>query len=142
MEQNGGFAALLRALGYELYTIGARVFFGPHKEHVGGFNHMAIIVIIEDIEYLVDVGFGGFGLTAPLPIYNGKVIENAIDGVTPEQHRVHFAEISAASRKGYKSWMLQSRRNPEYEWETLYAFEKDLEFFGADYQMYVSLHCI
>lgn len=139
VEQNGGFATLLRTLGYELYTIGARVFLGAHKERVGGFDHMAVIVIIGDIEYLVDVGFGGHGLTAPLPIYNGKVIEDAIDGATPEQHRIHLAEIPLASRKGRKSWMLQIRRNPEYEWETLYAFEKDLEFFRPDYQMYAAL---
>jgi arylamine N-acetyltransferase len=136
MEQNRAFSTLLRTLGYDLYTVGGRVFHGPDKGQVRGFGHMAIILTLDNIEYLVDVGFGGSGLTAPLPIFNGQVIEDPIKGVIPEEHRIHRAEILGSAKKGHKSWMLQSRRNPHSEWENQYSFEKDFEFFGSDYEVY------
>lgn len=135
MEQNGAFSTLLRTLGYDLYTIGARVFHSHDRGQVRGLGHMAIILTLGNVEYLVDVGFGGCGLTAPLPIFNGQVIEDPIKGLIPEEHRIHRAEIPGTAKKGHKSWMLQSRRNPQSEWETQYAFEKDFEFFSPDYEM-------
>jgi arylamine N-acetyltransferase len=97
---------------------------------------MAIILTFDGLEYLVDVGFGGNGLTAPLPIFDGQnVIETPIDGVVPEQHRVILGELKGG-RKGFKSWVFQSRRNQRGDWETVYTFEKDVAFFPADYAVY------
>lgn len=136
MEQNRGFSDLLQTLGYDVYTVGARVHMG--KEYgFGGFAHMAIVVTLDDIEYLTDVGFGGYGLTAAIPIFDGKhIIETPIDGVLPEQHRVTLGELPGAMKKGHKTWLLQSRRTAESEWENIYAFEKDFEFFPRDYEVY------
>lgn len=57
-ELNGLFNELLRALGYTTRLISARVFngtsYGPE------YDHAAIIVTIDDGEYLADVGFGDF----------------------------------------------------------------------------------
>lgn len=58
MEQNGAFSTLLRTLGYDLYTIGARVFHSHDRGQVRGLGHMAIILTLGNVEYLVDVGFG------------------------------------------------------------------------------------
>jgi arylamine N-acetyltransferase len=138
MEQNLCFAMLLQSLKYDFYTIGARVYQGKERGY-GGFNHMAIILTLDNLEYLVDVGFGGFGLTAPLPIFDGqKIIETRIEGVLPEEHRVTLGELKGA-RKGHKSWLFQSRRNQRGDWETAYAFEKDVAFFPADYEVYYPL---
>jgi arylamine N-acetyltransferase len=67
MEHNTLFAAVLFALGYDLYTIATRVYL-PNDLSItgyrGGFGHMASILTLDGIEYLVDVGFGGNGLTA------------------------------------------------------------------------------
>jgi arylamine N-acetyltransferase len=134
MEQNEAFATLLRSLGYILYTVGGRVFM---EGGVGGLGHMAIIVTLYDVEYLVDVGFGGDGLTAPLPIFNGQIIEDPIDGVVPERHRIHLGELPHATKKGHKTWMLQAQRSSECDWDTKYAFEKDFEFFAKDFEVYV-----
>lgn len=132
MELNRAFSTLLRSLGFQLYTIGARVVVG---DHLLGFNHMAMIVTLEDIEYLVDVGFGGYGLTAPLAIFDGEVIEEPISGVIPDEHRVHLDELPGVGRKGHKIWMYQHRQNREANWKTQFVFEKDFEFYGADYEV-------
>lgn len=135
MEQNCAFSTLLRSLGYNLYTIGGRVLQVANNV-VAGFGHMAIILTLDGIEYLVDVGYGSNCLTAPLPIFNGEIMEEPIKGVIPEEHRIHRGELPEASKKGHKIWMLQIRYNPESEWETQYVFEKDFEFFSKDYEMY------
>lgn len=135
MEQNRVFSTVLRSLGYDVYTVGGRVLAGLPPEEVSGFGHMAIILMFDGIEYLVDVGYGSNGLTAPLPIFNGEVIEDAQYGVAPEQHRIHLAEIPGAAKRGHKIWTLQIRRNGEAEWETQYVFEKDFEFFAPDYEV-------
>jgi len=137
MEQNRAFSDLLQTLGYDAYTVGARVHMG-NENGFGGFAHMAIIVTLDGIEYLTDVGFGGYGLTAPLPIFDGRhIIERPIDGVLPEQHRVTMGELPGARKKGHRTWLLQSRRNEESDWEVIYAFEKDFEFFPSDYEVYL-----
>lgn len=135
MEQNRVFSTVLRSLGYDVYTVGGRVLAGLPPGEVNGFGHMAIILMFDGIEYLVDVGYGSNGLTAPLPIFNGEVIEDVQYGVAPEQHRIHLAEIPGAAKRGHKIWTLQMRRNGEAEWETQYVFEKDFEFFARDYEV-------
>ncbi|MFK0291467.1 arylamine N-acetyltransferase [Streptomyces sp. NPDC090442] len=55
-ELNGAFAALLRALGYEVELLSARVF-GP--EGIGiPYDHLALRVRTPTGSWLVDVGFG------------------------------------------------------------------------------------
>ena len=139
MEHNTTFATVLRTLGYTLYTIAARVYLPNDSKSVYavGLIHMASIVTIDGIEYLVDVGFGGNGLTAPLPIFDGDSIETPINGVLPEEHRVRRVELSGAFKNGHKSWILERRQDTQTEWEPLYVFEKDFEFFPDDYEVYV-----
>ncbi len=65
-EANGLFAALLRALGFEVRKLAARVAnaegeFGPN------FDHMALMVAFDNERWLVDVGFGD-SFSEPLSI--------------------------------------------------------------------------
>jgi|SRR5688572_23787751 len=57
-ELNGAFNELLRSLGYQTRLVSARVFNGT--DHGPEYDHAAIIVTIDDGEYLADVGFGDF----------------------------------------------------------------------------------
>ncbi|MBB5137036.1 N-hydroxyarylamine O-acetyltransferase [Thermocatellispora tengchongensis] len=57
-ELNGAFAALLRALGYRVSLLSARVF-GAGGVPGPPFAHMALRVDLEE-PWLVDVGFGAF----------------------------------------------------------------------------------
>ncbi|MFE6749147.1 arylamine N-acetyltransferase [Kitasatospora purpeofusca] len=57
-ELNGAFAALLRALGYRVELLAARVFDGA--EPGPPFDHLALRVEADGVPWLVDVGFGKF----------------------------------------------------------------------------------
>ncbi|MBX2876642.1 MAG: arylamine N-acetyltransferase [Saprospiraceae bacterium] len=58
-ELNGLFYELLLHLGYEVRRVSARVY-SVEKGYSPEFDHMALIVTIENQEYLSDVGFGEF----------------------------------------------------------------------------------
>ena len=63
-ELNGLFYQLLKEFGFTAKMVSARVYTNQ-KSYSAEFDHMAIIVSIEDGYYLVDVGFGEFAyLTA------------------------------------------------------------------------------
>ncbi|MER5355024.1 arylamine N-acetyltransferase [Kitasatospora sp. NPDC002551] len=57
-ELNGAFAALLRALGYRVDLLAARVFDGPRPGPP--FDHLALRVEADGVAWLADVGFGRF----------------------------------------------------------------------------------
>lgn len=56
-ELNGLFAWLLKALGFEVIMISANVYTGKN-DLTPAFDHMVLVVHIDDARYLVDVGFG------------------------------------------------------------------------------------
>src|SRR5215217_8652227 len=57
-ECNGLFHLLLQWMGFDSRMISSRVMTG--KKTGEEFDHMALIVVIEEQEWLVDVGFGHF----------------------------------------------------------------------------------
>ena len=69
-ELNGLFAALLRALGYDVQPCMARVLFRPNPYPL--ITHRANIVTIGNDRYLADVGFGG-----PMPTFAPLIQEGA-----------------------------------------------------------------
>jgi arylamine N-acetyltransferase len=64
-QLNYSFHLLLKQLGYECYPIACRI-------HESDLDHMAIVVE-QDKQYLVDVGFGEYFLTRPIPIVDGCI---------------------------------------------------------------------
>jgi N-hydroxyarylamine O-acetyltransferase len=80
-EANGLFAALLRALGFEVTMLSAEVanaegVFGPH------FDHMTLMVSPKDVStqrWLVDVGFGDSFLE-PLLLDEGSMNQDQVQG--------------------------------------------------------------
>ncbi|GAA4879738.1 arylamine N-acetyltransferase family protein [Kitasatospora terrestris] len=81
-ELNGAFAELLRALGYRVSLLGARVFgdgrLGPP------FDHLALRVDLDE-PWLVDVGFGRFS-TRPLRLDERGVQHDPAGGFTVTGH--------------------------------------------------------
>lgn len=72
-ELNGLFYELLHALGFDAKRVSARVY-DKDKGYGKEFDHFAIIVTINNIDYLTDVGFGEF-IFEPLALHIG-VIQN------------------------------------------------------------------
>ena len=59
-ELNSLFYELLRAIGFDVKMISARVFNQQQKVFSPEFDHLAIIANLDSVDHLVDVGFGEF----------------------------------------------------------------------------------
>lgn len=71
-ELNGLFYQLLLALGFQAKLISGEVFDDKTKGYGRAYDHMAIVVTLDDINYLADVGFGEFSAT-PIPITHARI---------------------------------------------------------------------
>lgn len=66
-EQNALLRAALEALGFKVTGLAARVMWGaPQTAPPRPRTHMLLLVSLDQARYVVDVGFGGVVLTAPL----------------------------------------------------------------------------
>jgi N-hydroxyarylamine O-acetyltransferase len=65
-EQNGLFGHVLRALGFSVTPLAARVLWGQADTAETARTHMLLRVAVEGRDYLADVGFGGVIMTEPL----------------------------------------------------------------------------
>ncbi len=64
-EVNGIFSMALHALGIPYRYVAARPMFYPARRPR---THMALIATVEGVEWLCDLGFGSYGLRAPIRI--------------------------------------------------------------------------
>src|SRR5690606_38543304 len=115
-EQNLLFMAALKALGFRVSGLAARVLWGRGEDAVTPRSHMLLKVELPEGTYLADVGFGGLTLTAPLRLEAGW-----------EQATPH--EIFWLDREG-DMWRLRAKLGEE--WRSLYRFSLDEQFL-VDY---------
>ena len=111
-ELNGAFAALLRAMGFRVTLLSARV---PRTDgsHGPEFDHLAIRVDLDD-PWLADVGFGD-GFLDPLLLKAG---------IQQKQDRAAF-RVTATGLE---------RQQPDRSWKTEYLFSlipRQLQDFAA-----------
>jgi N-hydroxyarylamine O-acetyltransferase len=104
-EQNTLFAAMLRALGFTVDTLEARVR-PPGATAVLPRTHMALRVRLPEGDRLADVGFGCDGPLAPVP-FDGTPVERG-----GAWHRLE--------REPDGAWVLRGRDGGD--WTDLYAF--------------------
>ena len=72
-EHNTLFATVLRELEFDVTVLLARVRRGPPERWVR--THMVLRVTIDGRPWLADVGFGGLGLLEPMPLEEGRAVE-------------------------------------------------------------------
>ena len=123
-EQNKLLAVALRALGFSVELLAARVRY--RYRITMPRTHMVLLVTAEGKQYLADVGFGAYGLLLPVPF---------LAGAESRQHAWTFRLHNEP-----RLWVMQSRR--ENTWEDLYAFSLDPQEM-IDYEManyYTSTH--
>jgi N-hydroxyarylamine O-acetyltransferase len=65
-EQNMLFAAVLEQFGFAVTRLAARVRLGAHR--LLPRTHMLLLVKLEGVPWIADVGFGGWGLLQPIPL--------------------------------------------------------------------------
>ncbi|KUJ21769.1 cysteine proteinase [Mollisia scopiformis] len=120
----------MRSLGMRGKRTGARVALsvsGGPKGVYAGWNHLVNLVMFEGRRYLVDVGFGGNGPTAPLELRDGNVMQW---GSTGDEVRLLWKGIGEFESPEEKCWVLEHRREGG-EWEEVYCFT-EVEFTEAD----------
>jgi N-hydroxyarylamine O-acetyltransferase len=106
-EQNHLFGAVLRAIGFKVSGLAARVLWERSDDATPPRTHMLLAIPIAGRTYIADVGFGGLTLTAPI------MLEPGIEQVTPHEP---FRLLSAN-----RGFVLQARVVDE--WRTLYWFD-------------------
>ena len=124
-EQNGLFAAALKALGYDLTGLAARVYIGQTPGRIQR-SHMLLLVKLPEGLYVADVGFGAWALSAPL-----KLDE------TGEQQTPHGPYRIVPDGEGFLEQTIV-----DGQWTTLYRFTLE-EQLPQDYEVcnwYCSTH--
>jgi N-hydroxyarylamine O-acetyltransferase len=125
-EQNLLVSHALRALGFHVTGLAARVMWGAVDDRVGPRSHMLLLVNIDGEPYVADVGFGGQTLTTPL-----RLETDAEQKTSHEPFRL-LAEGA--------TFVMQSKIGAA--WKPLYRFDLQ-EQFPADYEVtnwYLSHH--
>ena len=126
-EQNLLFGHVLRAFGFQVTGLAARVLWTYYPEDaITARSHQLLRVDLEGAPYIVDVGFGGQTLTGPL------LLQPHLEQVTPHEP---FRFVPAGD--GYK---MQCRIGAA--WRSLYRFDLH-EVFQPDYEIlnyYASTH--
>jgi N-hydroxyarylamine O-acetyltransferase len=117
-EQNLLLAAVLRALGFSVRQLAARVLWRQPEDAITPRSHMLLLVDAGREKYICDVGFGGMTLTVPLRF------EMDVEQATPHEP---FRLIEAA---GY--FVLQAKVRGE--WSPVYRFDLQEQFL-ADYEV-------
>jgi N-hydroxyarylamine O-acetyltransferase len=125
-EQNSLLSNVLRQLGYRVKGLAARVMWNLPETTVLPRTHMVLLVELEGVPHIVDVGFGGLTLTGVLQLQAG------IEQSTPHE-RFRFVQPATA-------FIMQAYVRAE--WRSLYRFDLQ-EQTQADYEManwYTSTH--
>lgn len=73
-QLNGLFYELLVALGFQVRFVAARPLFG-YSDLLRPATHMALVVSINDKQYLVDTAFGGIGLREPMALEVAECVQ-------------------------------------------------------------------
>jgi N-hydroxyarylamine O-acetyltransferase len=117
-EQNLLLMHVLRALGFRVRGLGARVLWGAAEGAVMPRAHMLLGIELGDTRYIADVGFGGGTLTAPLRL--------DCDHEQPTPHGP--CRLVPAG----EDFVLQTKIGQS--WQSLYRFDLQ-EQFQADYEV-------
>lgn len=125
-EQNLLFMHVLKALGYKVRGLGARIMWNKPDHEITSRGHMLLLIDLDGEQWIADVGFGGLGPTAPLQLT-----------IFTEQQTPHESYKLIAAGDDY---ILQS--NIKGEWRSLYRFGMEHQYL-SDYQLvnwYLSNH--
>ena len=88
---------------------------------------MVILVTIESVKYLVDVGFGVDGAAEPLVLRDGELGR----GPGTQSVRLRWANIPQNTDSSQRLWVLEARRKDSLPWKPDYCFT-ETEFIPQD----------
>ena len=95
-EQNNLLLLVLRALGYRVTSIGARVRWQKPRDITPARTHLFLRVHLPEGDWLTDVGMGGASLTGAIPL--------EFDRESPTPHEVRRLVRAEAGRMFHQLW--------------------------------------
>lgn len=151
MQNNSLFGTVLRSLGFDIVSAGARVAtdFGspsagqqePDEVSYGGFTHQVNFVTIGGKKYFVDVGFGSQGPTFPIPLEEEftAIQTGTKDNVAATLQLTRGFTGNHTSRDPLqKVWRYNIKYGPESDesknWLPVYCFT-EMEFMPHDFEI-------
>jgi N-hydroxyarylamine O-acetyltransferase len=132
-EHNTLFAAVLRALGFDVTLHAARVMVGVREgAALRPRSHMLLSVRLsgEPAPYLADVGLGSVGaLLEPIPLVPDATLDDA-----PRRHRLVCSQTGAqTAAQAAPQWLLQAQDGEGWANQYLFTLEP---FLPQDFQVY------
>jgi N-hydroxyarylamine O-acetyltransferase len=124
-EHNTLYAAALRALGFKVTLLAARVLVGAKPGDLRPRTHMLLLAEIPDEvgRFVTDVGFGGEGaLLDPAPMVHGEIKD------APRRHRLDFSNNEGPLEQR----ILRAFQGGE--WRDQYAFTAE-PFYAPDFEV-------
>ncbi|KZO91537.1 cysteine proteinase, partial [Calocera viscosa TUFC12733] len=124
--QNTLCLGMLRALGYPAYAGAGRVnrFLGAEVDKPAEYKALGHMVLFVEPEgmgtHIVDVGFGGGGLTTPIELRDGM----EVPGASGERVQLRRSSIPGAARPAEDAWVLSTKRIDKDFWKDLYQFSE------------------
>ncbi|MEE2038254.1 arylamine N-acetyltransferase [Nocardiopsis sp. CT-R113] len=109
-EHNTLFASVLDRLGFQVTARSARMLVGGDEHEMGPVGHTILSVVLEGVDWHVDVGIGNFGPRGPIPLVDGAEVSTG-----PWEYRM--------DRSARDHWVLRLRR-PE-GWFNLIQFTEE-----------------
>lgn len=125
-EQNKLLLAALQQIGYQVKGLAARVILDQPVEAITPRTHMLLLIDLDGVRHLADVGFGSLSPTAPL-----RLETDVIQTTAHEAYRLVRQDGDYRLEAEVKG-----------EWKPLYKFHLD-EYFEIDYKVmnwYTSCH--
>lgn len=139
MENNCFFGTVLRSLGFDVRSVGARV----NRKASGsggcgweGWSHMVNIVTLDSGQkFMLDVGFGANGPISPLLLDEDNTASYNTKHIAPAETRLVFENVlNGYADAGQRLWQYHHRVDPQSEWLVMYCFT-ELEFLPEDYEI-------
>ncbi|MEO8056802.1 MAG: arylamine N-acetyltransferase [Burkholderiales bacterium] len=121
-EQNALLGAALRTLGFSVADHAARVLWNMPADMVRPRTHMLLVVDLDSHQYVVDAGFGGMTLTAPLrlDLSTPQATPHGPFRLQPTPiDRILQAEVAGAWKPVYR-FDLQPQLRSDYEMASWY----------------------
>ncbi|MGX8010937.1 arylamine N-acetyltransferase family protein [Mesorhizobium sp. ORM8.1] len=113
----------LRALGFSVSGLAARVLWGQPDDAITARSHMLLRIELEGRSWIADVGFGGLTLTAPL------LLQPDLEQQTP-----HEAFRIVGAQDDFRLQANIGGTNIGDSWRTLYRFDLQ-EAYEVDYRV-------
>lgn len=119
-EVNGVFAMALQALGFDYQLVAARPMFYPVRRPK---THMAIVVHINQQDWLCDLGFGSYGIRAPMSL-------EVLDSEVMQDHDCFMLTATDSD-----AFLLKAK--VDQAWQPQFAFDLTpwelIDFYPANY---------